>query len=83
MGKWIIQAAKDIYSFVYNEVGAILKLFKDASGKYSHKRIIALALVLDGLLGIVKVTTWLGVVIWGGQILIGVALAIYTALTKT
>lgn len=83
MGKWIVQAVKDVYSFIYTEVGTVLKVFKDASGKYSHKRIVAIALILDGLMGLVKVTNWLGVVIWGGQVLAGVILAIVSALTKT
>lgn len=36
---WIIQAAKDIYSLAYNEIGAILKVLKDKTGKYSWKRV--------------------------------------------
>ena len=40
---WLIQAAKDAYSFVYTEAGTVLKLLKDPAGKFSHKRILALA----------------------------------------
>ena len=40
---WIVQAAKDVYSFCYTEIGTILSLFKDKSKKYSWKRITGLA----------------------------------------
>ena len=43
--KWIVQAAKDVYSFVYTEVGVVLSLFKDKQKKYSWKRITGLVAI--------------------------------------
>lgn len=44
---WLVQAAKDIFAFVYQEIGRILAVLKNPAGKFSGKRIIALALVAD------------------------------------
>ena len=48
---WVVTAVKDVYSFCYTEVGVLLGFFKSPSGKFSDKRLIALALVADVALG--------------------------------
>jgi hypothetical protein len=63
VGRWIVQAIKDVYAFVYTEVGTLLSVFKeppDSKGvqKFSGKRVIALSLVADTLLGGVPATSW-------------------------
>lgn len=78
---WLVQAAKDIYA----EVGKILAVFKDASGKYSSKRVAGLALIVNGLYGLRLKTNWVWVDLFvgGGQIVAGVVLLIVAATTKT
>jgi hypothetical protein len=81
--QWIIQSARDIYSFAYQEIGRALALLKDPQGKYSHKRIIALALIVNGLYMSRGITSWLTLVVPGLCIVFGTVLAIYSAVTKT
>ncbi len=83
---WIVQAARDVYSFLYTEIGTALSLLKYStpSGmKYSVKRILAVALIGDVLFfgGIPR--DWGQVVFAGIKLVVGAALLIWAAVTKT
>ena len=82
---WIVQAAKDIYSFAYTEIGNLLKMFKDGSGKFSSKRLAGLLLIVNGIYGLRLKTNWVWVDlgIGGGQIVVGAVLLVVAAVTKT
>lgn len=79
---WIVQAAKDIYSFVYTEVGKILALLKDPSGKFSHKRILALGFGLLAVYLVVDPRGWLDFVVAAGFGIGAVILAWVTVANK-
>jgi hypothetical protein len=80
---WIVQAVKDIYSFVYTEVGTILKVAKDPAGKFSGKRIIALALVGDLLFAWELPTSVWGWIFAIGKLVAAVVLYWIAEVTKT
>ena len=68
-----------VFKFIYDEVGTILGVFKDANKKYSWKRVssaVALVYGIDLLLH--------GGLVGGGILLVyAVAVAIVAAVTKT
>ena len=80
---WLIQAAKDAYSFVYTEAGTVLKLLKDPAGKFSHKRILALAFGVAAIYLIVHPRGWLDFIVAAGFAIAAVVLAGVSAATKT
>ena len=80
---WIVQAAKDVYSFVYQEGGKILALLKDPAGKFSHKRILALGFGLLAIYLVVRPRGWLDVVVGGGFGIGAFLLAWVTAANKS
>jgi len=81
--KWIIQAVKDIYSFIYTEGGKVLALLKDPAGKYSHKRILALGFGLMAIYLVAHPRGWMDVMVASGFALAAAAVAIAAAATKT
>jgi hypothetical protein len=58
---WIIQAAKDVYSFVYTEIGTILGLLKDKNKKYSWKRITGIVAIYVAARFFIEGHFWSGV----------------------
>lgn len=80
---WIVQAAKDVYSFVYTEAGTALKLLKDPAGKFSHKRILALGFGVMAIYLILKPRGWMDVLVAGAFAVSAVVISWVSAATKT
>ena len=80
---WITIAICNLWNFVYTEVGTILRLLKDPTGKFSHKRILALSFGAAALYLILKPRGWLDIVVGGGLVAAAVVLGWISAATKT
>ena len=81
---WIVKAVQDVFHFVYTETGTIVSFFKTPDkSKFSSKRLVALALVANGLYMAHSAKGWFDVVLIGGQIIVGVVLIVVAAATKT
>ena len=76
---WIVKAAQDVYSFAYAEIGRVLAVLKDPAGKFSHKRLIALAFTVVSIFLLFQ-HEW-----WGAGIadVVVAVLAAISAITKT
>ena len=81
-GAWCKKAVQDVYAFAYTEIGTVLKVAKDPVGKFSGKRVIALALATDVLLGGIPAGHWqMGFAVV--KLLVAAGLYILAELTKT
>ena len=80
---WIVQAAKDIYTFAYTEIGLILSFLKvPDKSKFSAKRLIAVALAADAIISGVPHDLWTLIVVLA-KILVAGGLMVLAELTKT
>jgi hypothetical protein len=82
-GKWLAQGFRDVFSFVYTELGTVLRIFKDPSGKFSGKRAIAIGLAAAPwvFIGVPKDLYQLIVII--ASLLVSAGLYVLAELTKT
>jgi len=76
---WIVQAAKDIYSFAYTEIGTVLSVFKGADKKFSWKRVTGAAAFVAGVDLLFRGGRIEGVILLGYCAVV----AVISALTKT
>jgi hypothetical protein len=77
-------AILNVYHVVYTEIGTLLSLLKSPDKtKFSSKRVIALALIVNGLWMIRLSKNWFDAGISLIQITGGIALMVVAALTKT
>lgn len=75
---------KAAFDWVYKELGTVLSVLKDGSGKFSSKRVIAVALILDVLLtGQLAQGNLLGTILAGLKVIGGFVLLVVAAITKT
>lgn len=77
---WILNA----YHFAYTEIGMLISFFKSPDkSKFSSKRLIALALVVNGIWMLRLAKNWFDAGISLIQIAGGTILMVVAALTKT
>ncbi len=82
-GAWCKKAVQDTWSFIYTEVGMALSVAKvPDKSKYSGKRIIALALGADVILGGIPANTFEGIFAIV-KLLVAAGLYVLAELTKT
>ena len=72
---WIVQAVKDVWTFIWNVLGVL----RDKDGKFSHKRLIALAFAVVGIFLLFH-GEWWGAGISGAVVAV---LAAISAITRT
>lgn len=79
---WIVVAIGNLWNFIYTEVGTALKLLKTPDGKFSAKRVIALALAGDALISGIPHDLWT-LLVFLAKILTAAGLMLVAELTKT